>query len=141
VRTFMFCSIGLLLGLSVLGCGPGDPRFIAKGHMILDGKPFQTNERGAIRMFFQPLSETGTESFSAEYNGEEGSFKVLGKDLKGIPPGKYRVAIQLIKDGNDVFHNKLAGLKSPITCELVDAQSEVTIDLDEVKDVVQEAKR
>lgn len=94
-----------------------------------------------MRIIFQPLSETATESFAADCNGQEGTFTVVGKDLKGAPPGKYRVSLQLIKDGNDVFHNKLAGLKSPLTCELVDAKSEVTIDLDEVKDIVKEAKR
>jgi hypothetical protein len=140
VRTFVHYSIGLLL-ISILGCGAGDQRFNAKGRITLDGKPFQTKEKEKMRIFFQPLSESATESYAGEYNGEEGTFTVVGKDLKGIPPGKYRVSIQLINNGNDLFHNKLAGAKSPFTCEVVDAKSEVTIDLDPVKDVIESAQR
>jgi hypothetical protein len=86
-------------------------------------------------------SETANESYAAEYNGEEGTFTVVGKDRKGLPAGQYRITLQLIAGGGDLFRNRLAGLKSPFTCEVTDASTEWIVDLDEVKDVVAAAKR
>jgi hypothetical protein len=141
MRALVLVSIGLLIGLFALGCG--GKRFNTKGRIILGGEPFLTKDNESMRLYFSPIDESGTanESYAAEYNGEEGTFTVVGKDRKGLPPGKYRISIQLMAGGEDLFQNRLAGLKSPFTCEIADASTEVTVDLDEAKDVVAAAKR
>jgi hypothetical protein len=141
MRTLFLVSIGLLIGLFALGCG--ERRFNTKGRIILDGEPFVTKENESVRIFFLPMDESGAakESYAAEYNGVEGTFTVVGKDRKGLPPGKYRISIQLYARGGDLFKNRLAGLKSPFTCEVADAKTEVTVDLDEAEDVVAAAER
>jgi hypothetical protein len=143
MRTLVLVSVGLLIGSFALGCGRGggDGRVNAKGRVLWDRKPFLPKDNESVRIYFLPIDEAATESYAAEYNGQAGTFTVVGKDRKGLPPGKYRISIQLIVQGNDLFRNRLAGAKSPFTCEVADALTEVTVDLGEAKDVVAAAKR
>jgi hypothetical protein len=56
-------------------------------------------------MFFIPI-ETGGETYDshvAVYDKTDGSFKVTGKDGKGLPPGQYRVALEHVKKKQDLF--------------------------------------
>jgi hypothetical protein len=143
MRPLVRLSAGLLVCLFALGCAGREDRYNIKGRILLHGEPFLTKGNEGMRIFFSPLDESGPaqESYAAEYNGEEGTLTVMGKDRKGLPPGKYRISIQLVVRGDDLFRNRLAGAKSPFTCEVVNAASEVTVDLDKAKDVVAAAKR
>jgi hypothetical protein len=143
MRTLVRFSAGLLVCTFALGCAAREERYNIKGRILLHGEPFLTKPNEGMRIFFSPIDESALaqESYAAEYNGAEGTLTVMGKDRKGLPPGKYRISIQLIVRGDDVFHNRLAGAKSPFTCEVVNAATEVTVDLDKAKDVVAQAKR
>jgi hypothetical protein len=75
-------------------------------------------------------SEAHFDSYAAEYNPEDGSFRVQGKDGKGLPPGKYRVDLQLMKSKEDMLGGKLLGKKSPFVLEITSGSSDLVIDLD-----------
>jgi hypothetical protein len=137
----------LLIGLVAIGCGKGYIK--AKGRVTKSGEPFRPGEGEALRIILAPLDAPAGatyDSYAAEYHPDDSSFIVMGKDGNGLPPGKYRVGVELIKKKEDLFKGRFTGPKSPFTCELTSAASEVVVDLDqapaEVKpDVKQRAKR
>jgi hypothetical protein len=125
----------LLIGLLAVGCGDGS-HVKARGRLVKGGQPFVTAEGEGLRIFFAPLNAPEGkqyDSYAAEYRREGGTFVVKGKDGKGLPPGKYRVSLQLMKNREDRFQGKLMGPKSPLTCEVTDGGKDLVIDLDQAK--------
>ena len=57
----------------------------------------------------------------------------MGKDGNGLPQGKYRVNVELLKKKEDLFKGLLTGSRSPLTCEVTSASSELVFDLDQAK--------
>ena len=49
----------------------------------------------------------------------------------GLPPGKYRVSLQLMKNKEDQFGGRLVGVKSPFTVEVQRGGGDLVIDLDQ----------
>jgi hypothetical protein len=122
----------LLLGLSTLGCGKSG--FVKpRGKVIKAGQPYCTPEGEGLRIFLSPIDaqSKGYDSYAAEYNQDDGSFRVVGKDGNGLPPGKYHVSLQLMKSKEDLLNNKLLGKGSPLTCEVTSAGDDLVIDLDQ----------
>jgi hypothetical protein len=135
MRSFQYGSIPLIL-LFALGCGDGKSQIKAKGRITQGGQPYVAEEDASFRIFFVPLepqSETKHDSYAAEYHRDDSTFLVMGKDGKGLPAGKYRVDLQLIKKKADLLKGKLMGAKSPFTCEVNNGSEEVEIDLDQAK--------
>jgi hypothetical protein len=122
----------LLTALLATGCGDSS-RIKAKGRITKDGQPFTIADgEGGLRLFLVPMNETegqGHDSYFAEYHAGDGTFEVLGKDGKGVPPGKYRVHLEHMKDKNDLFGGRLMGAKSPLTCEVAQGK-ELEVNLD-----------
>jgi hypothetical protein len=124
-----------LLGLSLLlaaGCGGGNGHIAARGTVTKGGQPFTLGEGEGVRIIFAPESGSAGEgkydSFPAEYNGADGTFVVRGKDGTGLPPGKYSVSLQWLKQKEDLFNGQYTGKKSPLKCEVASGK-DVVIDL------------
>jgi len=120
----------LLLVIAVLFiCGCGDGRIKARGRIVKNGEPFHLNEGEGMRIVFVPVKVGGEkyDSYVAVFE-TDGSFKVTGKDGKGLPPGKYRVDLEHLKKKKDLFKGAFAGKKSPIIRE-VRGSDEIVIDL------------
>jgi hypothetical protein len=120
----------VLIGLCTLGCGSAST-IKTKGRVVKGGRPFQLGEREGLRISFQPLEPRGSgyDSYAAEFH-KDGTFEVKGKDGRGLPPGKYRVTLQHMKDKEDLFGGRFTGENSPFTCEVKKASDEVVVDLD-----------
>ena len=89
-----------------------------------------------MRIILAPLeTPAGStyDSYAAEFHPDDGTFLVLGKDGNGLPPGKYRVNVELLKKKEDLFKGSLTGPRSPLTCEVTSASSELVVDLDQAK--------
>jgi hypothetical protein len=134
----------LLIGLLAIGCGKG--YINAKGRVTKGGEPFRPGEGEALRIILAPLDAPAGatyDSYAAEFNPDDSTFLVKGKDGKGLPPGKYRVGVELIKKKEDQFKGRFTGPKSPFTCEVASTASELIVDLDQESkpDVQQRAKR
>ncbi len=121
----------VLIALFVCGCG-GDGRIKARGRIVKNGQPFHVGEGEGLRIIFSPPEATGTtyESYVAVFDNTDGSFKVAGKDGKGLPPGKYRVALEHLKKKQDLFKGAYSGKRTPIVREVTSSSNEIVIDLD-----------
>jgi hypothetical protein len=135
----MYCSRRLLvcslIALAALGCG-GNRLIQAKGRVLKDGQPYLAKDGEGLRIVFEPTDPpqgTRYDSFAAEYHPADGTFQVRGKDGQGLPPGRYRVALQLMKSKEDLLGGKLMGKKSPLTCEVTGSKDDIVIDLDQAK--------
>jgi hypothetical protein len=132
-RHLLLCA---LIALLCAGCGSSG-LIKAKGRIMKGGQPYLANDGEGLRIFFEPLEipqgSTHYDSFAAEYHAEDGTFQVQGKNGLGLPPGHYRVSLQLMKNREDVFAGKATGKKSPFTCEVTGQQGEVVINLDQVQ--------
>jgi hypothetical protein len=134
MHRFRFLLPCLLICLAGVGCG--NSNFSAKGRVVKGGAPFQPGEGEAVRIFFVPLDPpqgSNYDSYAGEFSNQDGTFQIKGKDGKGLPPGKYRITLQLMKNKEDLFKGALMGPKSPFTCEVKSASDDVVVDLDEFK--------
>ena len=129
--TVRACVVALLaaVALAAGGCGRRYPK--VQGRVLLGGRPLRAGPGESAQVIF--LS-TGTEhrSTPANCNGEDGTFTVAGVDGRGVPPGKYRVAVACYDaDERDRFNGAFGPNKSPLYCEVTDAKEQhVVIDLD-----------
>jgi hypothetical protein len=130
-----------MLALSPLGC-TGSSSFKARGRITKNGAPFRLGENEGLRISFNPLQveHMRYNSYAAVYDNDGGTFRVVGKDGKGLPPGKYQVGLQLMKKKEDLFKGKLLGAKSPFVCDVTNESTEIVIDLDQAKDVLVSAR-
>ena len=130
MRDVRILAVGMLLGLVASGCGHG--RFVAKGRVIKGGEPYQPAEGESLLISFAPVDSpvsSNADSYAAHYDPTDGTFEVVGKDGKGLPAGKYRVGIQLMKKKEDLLGGQLTAYKSPLVFDVTGKQ--VVIDLNE----------
>jgi hypothetical protein len=72
---------------------------IAKGQLLYEGKPFKVDPKAGVTIKFIPVVEPGkpyTSFTSRPDNREEMTFQVTGPTGRGIPLGKYKIAVFLI---------------------------------------------
>jgi hypothetical protein len=125
----------LILLALVAGCG-GD-LVKAKGKLLKGGEPVKLGEKEAVRIVFVPVDKVeGKEQnmYPAEFNPEDGTFKVVGSTGTGLPPGKYRVAVELTRNRKDVLNGAFAPGNSPIVREVKNSSDVLVIDLDKPND-------
>jgi len=77
-----------------------------------------------------PEGERPQDYYVAEYNRDDGTFRVAGKDGRGLPPGKYRVALELDRKRSDLWRGKYDADKSPYIFDVDAKTEEIVIDLD-----------
>jgi hypothetical protein len=114
------------------GCG-GATRLNTKGRIVKGGAPFTVPREEYVRVIFFPVTADGKpplNTYVATYNGADGSFRAVGPDGKGIPPGKYRIALEHVRKKKDLFNGKYDGNKSPFVFDVNSSTAELLIDLD-----------
>jgi hypothetical protein len=116
--------------LQATGCSPAPKLVNAKGQLTYKNKPYIVSSKIGVDLYFIPVVEAGAKADSYAhvgiYNNEDGTFVVQGKDLKGIPAGKYRIAVQQMMIGspsaevqimNDKFSKENTAVVRDITNE------------------------
>ena len=150
-------SIGLLAASP--GCGGSGKTVWVTGKLLKGGAPYDPPQDQLVNVTFVALevqdasgktAQTG-DMYTAEIDQETAAFEVPGPDRRGIPPGKYRVAVtqkmkreafdaasEKIKDKakkraftreTDMLADRFGTSSSPIVVQ-VNRSEEVTIDLD-----------
>ena len=114
------------------GCG-GATRLNTKGRIVKGGGPFTVPQGEYVRVIFFPVTADGKppqNTYIATYNGADGTFRAVGPDGKGIPPGKYRIALEHVRKKQDLFNGNYDGNKSPFVFDVNSSTGELLIDLD-----------
>jgi hypothetical protein len=122
-------AAGLCLGL--VGCGDG--RLQTPGRVVRNGQPLIPKDDESVRVTFVPILPDGQkprDHYFAEFNPSDGTFRPAGKDKKGMPPGKYRVAVEFKQNKQDVFAGQFDENRSPFVFDVDSGTREIVIDLD-----------
>jgi hypothetical protein len=128
MRCIRITLAALLITSLLPGCGSN---IRARGRVVKNGQVFPLKAGEGLRIFFVPAestSESSWETYAAVYNKDDGTFVVAGKNGNGLPPGKYRVALEHVKNRNDLFKGTYGQKQSPIFCEVAGSQ-EIVVDL------------
>jgi hypothetical protein len=130
-RLFILPAVAALLCLVAAGCGDGKLR--TRGRLMKGGQPFVPKEDEKIRVTFVPVLPDGkppADHYHAEFNRTDATFQSAGKDKKGMPPGKYRVAVEFKQKNRDAFGGKFDENRSPFVFDVDSGSPEIVIDLD-----------
>jgi hypothetical protein len=87
--------------LLVSGCGGGDKGVKVEGRIVRDGQPLATAEGETLNLSFAGKNAKGEDAVYPAKVNSDGSFVVEGAGGKGIPPGSYKVRINLGGGGSD----------------------------------------
>ncbi len=121
------------LASMVSGCGGGPLMMRTEGQLLKGGEPFIAEEGQRIQITFVPITKDGKppkNMFYADVDQETGTFVPDGAQKKGMPPGKYRVAVALMKKKVDLFNGKFDEQQSPFVVDVDEDTTEIIIDLD-----------
>src|SRR3982750_1503551 len=105
----------------VAGCGQTDGKLNVTGKVVKGGAPLRVPEEEYVRVTFFPVTDNGgppKNTYAASFNRSEGTFRALGGDGHGIPPGKYRVAVEHVKKGGDALKGAYDGDRSPLVFDI-----------------------
>lgn len=132
MKQLMAIALFALCGLTLSGCG-GSPELLrATGKILKDGETFIPEDDENLQVCFIPISDDGTPPrnwYAAEVDQTQGTFYAAGGEKKGMPPGKYRVMVELKKDRKDLFKGKFDALNSPFVFEIDETSEPMVIDL------------
>ena len=128
------CALVAVAATSCLatGCGGGPTKFQTRGRILKNGEPFRAPQDDALRLTLVPIPEQGSRVmnwYAANFNAKDGTFRASGPDGAGIPPGKYRVCVELLHKRSDVLKGAFFGDSSPFVREVRSRSDEITIDL------------
>jgi hypothetical protein len=129
-----FAAAALAAGLCLLaaGCG-GDGKLRTRGRVLKGGQPLLPKENESVRVTFVPILPDGkppADHYFAEFNPADATFQSAGKDKKGMPPGKYRVAVEYKRQKRDVLGGAFDEDRSPFVFDVDPRTPEIVIDLD-----------
>lgn len=117
----------------LLGCGNGDKLLRARGQVVKNGEDFIPDDEENLQVCFVPISEDGKPPrnwYAAEVDASTGWFYAAGAEKKGMPPGKYRVMVELKKNRKDLLGGKFDAFNSPFVFEIDDESTPMIVDLD-----------
>jgi len=147
-------GLALAAALWLPGCGGGGNAVWVTGKLLKGGSAYVPPTGQTVNVTFVVMDAkdgagkpvAGGEPFWAEVDQTTGTFTVPGQDGRGIPPGKYRIAVtqkltreafdaanksrkRAVDRDADTLADKFGPGTSPIVRELV-KPGEVVIDLD-----------
>lgn len=99
-------GLAFALMVAVSGCSPSETLVTPKGQLVKGGKPLELKAKGPTPPGIHPLriefvSEDGKTRVQAVLESDGSSFSVPGNTSKGIPPGKYKVAVYFTDPGTN----------------------------------------
>jgi hypothetical protein len=127
----ILCALAAAL-LAVTASGCGSPMLKTKGRVVKDGAPLVPGQDEIVRVMFVPVLEKGEvvkDYYMAQFNPADGTFQVVGKDGKGMPPGKYRISIEHLRKKKDLLNGAFDSEASPFVREVNASTPELVLDL------------
>lgn len=88
----------LILCLHLPACTSGPKPIKVTGKLNYKDQPLKVDPKGGVTLSFIQAAEDDKPSttYNAEINRDDMTFVVKSRDPKGIPPGKYRIAVNLM---------------------------------------------
>jgi len=129
--SFRAGAAAVLCTVMLTGCGDG--MLHPKGRVVKGGAPVTLKDGEDLGIFFYPLNgdgKLGTTVYPAFFNAADSTFHVTGSDRRGMPPGKYRVAVELKLNKRDQFKGAYDMNHSPFVFDVDANTKEIVIDLD-----------
>lgn len=125
-----FCLLSLLAAILVAASGCGAKTSLVNGRVVKDGKPLKLSAKGMVVLALYPENSKDAKSQFPAETKPDGTFTVVGPDRKGIPAGKYRVAVQVFDPypNTEILGGKYTVDKSTIVKD-VNGTDELTIDV------------
>jgi hypothetical protein len=141
--------VSLVVVVSILllavGCGgkkdTAEGRTKPKGRILQNGLPVKVEAKNlppgdpGLQVTFIQIGtvDAGEEIDAQIIDAAEGTFELIGADAKGIPPGKYRVALLMAPAGSeDRLKGKFSREKSKIEVEVKEGE-DLVIDIAQYK--------
>ena len=131
MRSFRLGGAALLCTVTLAGCGDG--MLTTKGRVVKNGAPIALKPGEDLGIFFYPLGsdgKLGTTVYPALFSAADSTFRVTGNDRRGMPPGRYRVAVELKLNKKDLFRGAYDMNNSPFVFDVDSRTGEILIDLD-----------
>lgn len=132
MKRLVLLSLILSIGLIALGCGSHE-KLRTKGRLIKGGVDFVPDVDQYIQVTFMPVPADGgiaRDYYYADVDQDTGIFVPAGKDRQGMPPGKYRVAVELMEQRKDLLRGKFNTENTPYVVDVDAETQEIVIDLD-----------
>jgi hypothetical protein len=132
MRLIRLSCAALLVCAGLTGCG-GDGRLNAKGRVVKGGQPYTVPRDDHVRVTFYQLAPDGTtekNSYIAALDNADGTFRAVGPDGRGIPPGRYQVCVEQLRKRADLFRGPYNSDATPFVFDIDSKTPELVIELD-----------
>jgi hypothetical protein len=130
---FITSIIVLAIALAGSGCGRGDGLHRTKGRLTKGGEDFIPPEGEYLQISLTPITRDGKPPkniYFASVDQDAGTFTAAGPLLQGVPAGKYRISVELMKDKKDQFAGRFDAERSPFVFDIDGDDEEIVVDLD-----------
>ncbi|MCI0464663.1 MAG: hypothetical protein L0Z62_47670 [Gemmataceae bacterium] len=130
-------SKGLVLGLALLslvavaGCSGGGAE--VKGTVLFNGQAVKLGAGEQLQINLVGVDGSKPVLASASYDQSSGTFRVAGPTGRGLPEGKYRIAVSTSSYGpqqkGDRFRGAFGASNSPLVASINPGSQNLTVDL------------
>ena len=138
MRSILKSAFWLALIVLSCGCSSDDKLLPLKGRIVKGGSTFEPGPLEIMQVIFVPVPSNGEpvrDHYYANFNDTNSTFVVAGKTGKGLPPGRYRVSLELMKDRKDQYHGKCDAVRSPFVFDIDEKTKEVVVDVEKIPNV------
>jgi len=102
---------------------------MVEGKVVRDGTPVKSQQDQPLNLSFNGTDAKGAAVVFPAAVDSDGNFSVKGTDGKGIPPGKYKLAVAVSGGGSDPAGiAKMAALNKDFAAANAKLEYEVTAD-------------
>ncbi len=132
LRALGVCVLFVVVSIPI-GCGRGEGLLITKGQIVKSGEPLIPADGQTLQVGFIPISPDGSPAknwYVAEVDPKTGTFSSTGPFKKGLPPGKYRVAVELLQKKKDLFKEKFNGANGPFVVDVDTTLKPIVLDVE-----------
>jgi len=130
---FIMFVFAIAIVLPGSGCSKSDLHR-TQGRVLKGGEEFVPDEGENLQIGLMPITADGKAPknyYFASVDQDTGTFFAAGPQLQGVPAGKYRVTVELMKQKKDQLGGRFDADNSPFIVEIDEGSEEIIVDLDD----------